>query len=128
PEVHRDRIPPALAKDGDEAPLDLGEGLVPARGLEPAVAPDERGPQAVRVGVELLQRIRLGADEAPAEDVRLVAPDAHDLPAAAADLEPAGRFAQRADAIAGAFVRHPMASVSPGALKRARGGPSCARL
>ena len=59
---------------------------------------------------------------------RLVAPDAHHLPAAAADLEPAGRFAQRADAIAGAFVRHPMASVSPGALKRARGGPSCARL
>jgi len=56
--------------------------------------------QPIRVGVEFLQGVGLRTDEAAAENVVVVAADADDLPATRADLEPTGRLAERADAIA----------------------------
>src|SRR5262249_17341745 len=49
---------------------------------------------------ELLQGVPLGTDEAPAEDVRLVAADADHLAPAGPDREPAGGLAQRTDVVA----------------------------
>src|SRR5205814_9565483 len=101
-EVHGHRIAPVLAEDRPETPVDLGEGLVPRRGREHAAPAHERDAQAVRIGVELLEGVGLGTDEALAEDVRLVAADAGHLAPAGADLEPAGGLAQGADVVAGA--------------------------
>ena len=103
-EVDRDGVAPALADDGAEPPLDLGEGLVPGGGLERAIPPDERSAQPIRVGVEFLQGVGLRTDEAAAEDVVVVAADADDLAATRADLESTGRLAERADAIAGSSM------------------------
>ena len=57
------------------------------------IAPDERRPEPVRILVERLQPVGLGAEEAAAEDVVGVARDLDDLIALGLDREAAGGFA-----------------------------------
>jgi hypothetical protein len=95
------RVAPVALDQGRQAALDLGEGLVPGRLDEAAVALDARRAQPIRVFVQFLQRHRLGAQVAGAERVALGAADREHLAAVVLDLEAAAGFAQRADAVGG---------------------------
>ena len=64
----------------------------------------QRRSHPVGIVVELLERVALGADEAVAEHVLLVAPDRGDAVAIERQLEPAGGLAQRARAKGGAVA------------------------
>ena len=72
-EVRGHGVAAVLGQDRGRGAVDLGECLVPGRLDQLAVAPDQRSRQPVGVGVELLDPVGLGADEAVAEDVLGVA-------------------------------------------------------
>ena len=95
-EVDRDRVAAVRGEDRRQARVDLAKGLLPARLAPLAAAPDHRRAQAVGVGVELGDRGALGADEAVAERVGVVAAHRDHLATARGDLEVAVRLAQRA--------------------------------
>jgi len=105
-EVHGDGVAAVLRDDPAQPLLHRRERLVPRAFLEAPVAAQHRGAKAVGVVVEVGEGDALGADEAMAEDVGLVA--AH--PEAAACLaiqgQPAGRLAERADHPRRAVHRH----------------------
>src|SRR5262249_9567137 len=104
-EVDADGIATVCAQDRHQPAIDLREHLVPAGGLERAAPADGRRAHPGGVGVELLERRRLRADESPAEGVAVVAPDAHHLAAAGAHLEAAGRLAEGTGPVARPLAR-----------------------
>ena len=110
PDVHGRGVAAVRLEDGGEAAVDLLEGLVPGGLAQLAVAPDQRGGQPVGVLVELLQPVRLGADEAAAEHVLAVAAHGGHPIAVERDLEPAGGFAERAGAVVDALAHVDRAS------------------
>src|SRR5205823_14992566 len=96
-QVEADRVASVCLDDRQQPPLDLREGLVPGGLDELAVAPHQRSAQAVGIVLEALAAAALGADEAVREDVVRVAADLPHLAVAGnLELEPAGRFAERA--------------------------------
>ena len=115
-EIDAERLAAVGADDAAEQPSRLGEGLVPADLDETAVAPYQRGPQPVRVLVEVLEGRALGTQVPGTPHVVAIAPDADDLVTGGQpDLEPAGRLAQRADPQCGPGDRrcHQSAAVTP---------------
>ena len=103
-------------EDGGEAAVDLLEGLVPGDLAQLAVAADERRGQPVGVLVELLQPVRLGADEAAAEHVVAVAAHGRDPVAVERDLEPAGGFAERAGPVVDALAHEERRIIHTGCM------------
>src|SRR6185436_8164453 len=93
-EVDRDRVAAVLGEDWGEPSVDLLERLVPGGLDELAVAAHQRRGQAIRILMQLLDPVRLWADEAAAEDVVRVAPNRHHLLSLDLDLEPACGFAE----------------------------------
>jgi hypothetical protein len=80
--------------------------------------------QAVRVFVQVLQCIALGADVAGAEDIVLCAANADDLLAAGLHLEPAAGLAQRADAVRGSGFGHGSSGGDEDVVRRAGNTPA----
>ena len=118
-EVDGHRVLPVLGDQRREPAVDLLERLVPARLHQLAVAADQRRGQPVRILVELLDPVRLRADEAVAEHVVHVAADRDHLPSLGLDLEAAGGFAERAGPVVRGHARDP--TPPPGAARsRAR--------
>jgi hypothetical protein len=99
-EVDRGGVAAVLVEDGGQAAVDLLERLVPGGRLELAggAVADERGAQTIGVLVQRLEPVRLGAEEAAAEDVLLVSADLEDGAVARLDRDAAGGFAERAGA------------------------------
>ena len=113
-----------LGQQRRQAPVDLLERLVPGRLDQLAVAPDQRRGQAVGVLVQLLEPERLGADEAVAEHVLLVAADRHHLRSLRLHLEPAGGFAERTGAVVERHARSLLlAQLDPERLRGAQQPP-----
>jgi hypothetical protein len=101
-EVDRDRIAPVLLEERGEAAVHGRERLLPADLLEAPVRPaPQRHAQPVGIVVQLLQRVRLRAEEPLREDVLLVSADRGDVAAVGLDLEATGRLAQGARAVVG---------------------------
>ena len=87
-EVEGGGVPPMLGEDRCKAAVDLGEGLIPGRFLEIRAVSDQRRPDAIRVLVQGLEPVALGADEAVAEDVVGVALDPVTTPSATVSSRP----------------------------------------
>jgi hypothetical protein len=106
-----------LGQHRRQAAVDLGECLVPGRGLEAPVAPDQRRRDPVGVIVEGRDARALRADEAGAQDVVGVAANLRDAVVLDRQLEAAGRFTERAGGVLDRRGDGAANSVTPGSAR-----------
>ena len=93
-DVHRHGVGAVLAHEGGQAPVDLGERLVPAHLDMRAVAAHEGAAETVGILVERAEGRALRADEPLRERIVRIAADARDVAVLHLELQPTRRLAE----------------------------------